>query len=224
MSNLLKNLKPKAHVAKNGFDLSRKHVYSSRPGLIETPLFLECVPGDYHEINVAALTRTNTFAKPAFLRGKFRYDFFFVPYVQLWHPFEQFITQRDDKHSSRQLSHNYCPVVNLGDLLELYATECFESGGDLEQEADDIYGYNGLHHLVRCLDIMGYGNHFVLIDLVENGDSEQVSAYCAKFKDKYVNVNSSLMQSSHSTLRLSSLCHSNPQYQEKLKFLLHKDA
>ena len=187
MSNLLKNLKPKARVAKNGFDLSRKHVYSSRPGLIETPLFLECVPGDYHEINMAALTRTQTFLKPAFLRGKFRYDFFFVPYVQLWHPFNQFVSQRDDKHSSLQLSHNYCPVIDLGELLEMYCEDAVE-GGSLYQEATDIYGMSGLDHLVRCLDLMGYGNHFVLLNLVKDQAEEDIAAYCAKFKQHYVNV------------------------------------
>lgn len=107
MADLFKSLKPTAHLSKNGFDLSRKHVFSSQAGMALPCLSLETVPGDYFEIDLASLSRTQTFNTAAFLRGKQRFDFFFVPYTQLWHPFNQFISQRDDKHSTRQLGHIY---------------------------------------------------------------------------------------------------------------------
>ena len=100
--DFLNLLKPKVHPSKNGFDLSRKHVFSSKAGQLKPCLAVETVPGDNFEIDVTSLTRTMTLNTAAFLRGKQRYDFFFVPYSQLWHPFNQFISQRTDKHSMTQ--------------------------------------------------------------------------------------------------------------------------
>ena len=103
--DFLNLLKPKVHPSKNGFDLSRKHVFSSKAGQLKPCLCVETVPNDHFEIDLACLTRTMTLNTAAFLRGKQRFDFFFVPYSQLWHPFNQFISQRTDKHSSLQKNH-----------------------------------------------------------------------------------------------------------------------
>lgn len=187
MANLLKNLKPKAQVSKNGFDLSRKHVFSSRLGLIDTPLFVETVPNDYFEIDMASLHRTMTLNTAAFLRGKFRYDFFFVPYVQLWHPFNQFITQREDRHSSLQKSHNYVPVIDLGKLLKL-GIDTYEGDAVMVRDSSDIFGFDFLHHLVRTLDLMGYGNFYHLVDRLENGDTDLAYEIAAQYEGKYVNL------------------------------------
>lgn len=60
MADLFKALKPTAHLSKNGFDLSRKHVFSSQAGMALPCLSLETVPGDFFEIDLASLSRTQT--------------------------------------------------------------------------------------------------------------------------------------------------------------------
>ena len=71
--DLFKALKPTAHLSKNGFDLSRKHVFSSKAGQALPCLSVETVPGDHFEIDLASLSRTETFNTAAFLRGKQQY-------------------------------------------------------------------------------------------------------------------------------------------------------
>ena len=113
MANVLDILKPLAQPSLNGFDLSQKHVYGSAPARLDTPLFVETMPKDKFQIDLAGLMRTMTLNTPAFLRGKVTYDFYFVPYSQIWHPFNQFIDQRKDAHSTRQRGFKFVPVISL---------------------------------------------------------------------------------------------------------------
>lgn len=197
MSNLFKNLKPTAQVSKNGFDLSRKVVYSSRNGLIESPLQIETVPNDFIEIDMASLTRTMTMNTAAFLRGKFRYDFFFVPYVQLWHNFNQFITQRDDAHSTLFKGKNFCPVIDLGRLLQLIVTSFYDIAEQNFNTSQpyyvDIHGYYWCINAIRLLDLLGYGNHFFLVKMfeedynaVKSGGSVKNHIVCDNYAYKFV--------------------------------------
>ena len=185
--DLFKSLKPTASLSKNGFDLSRKHVFYSKAGQALPCLAVETVPGDHFEIDLTSLSRTETFNTAAFVRGKQRYDFFFVPYSQLWHPFNQFISQRNDKHSTQQRYHTYCPVVRMGDvfrfirdLLEL------ENDPDSIQESQDIHGYFISHSVVRILDLLGYGNFQYLLDL--SYTSPDWDEIINAFDNKYVNL------------------------------------
>lgn len=187
-TNFLNMLKPKAKLGKSGFDLSQKQVFSSKCGVSEPCLALECVPDDYHEINLAALTRTMSFNRPAFLRGKFRYDFFFVPYVQLWHPFEQFITQRDDVHSSLQKSHTFVPVIQLSDILQLIANVRKENTLTSNNYFCDYDNESWDENALRLLDMLGYGMYYELLDLVDDGDEEKIAAYIGQYSGKYVNI------------------------------------
>ena len=98
--NFLNLLKPVADTSSNVFDLSRKHVVSSKPGQLVPCLCVETVPKDKIRIDMAALQRTMTLNTAAFVRGKFRYDFFFVPYVQLWHHF-QYPTRKHNYHNPK---------------------------------------------------------------------------------------------------------------------------
>lgn len=183
--NLFKNLKPKASVSKNGFDLSQKHVFSSVCGRIDSPLQVETVPGDYFEIDMNSLHRSMTMNTAAFIRGKFRYDFFFVPYSQLWHPFNQFISQREDIHSMNQKGSSYCPVVHLYDVLKT-ACDCISNNRRQEQ---DLYGFNVGWNMLRQLDMLGYGNHYIVIkELFTAERYDDIQTYIEKFLGKYVNV------------------------------------
>ena len=183
--DLFKALKPTVHLSKNGFDLSRKYVFSSKAGQALPCLSVETVPGDHFEIDLASLSRTETFNTAAFLRGKQRYDFFFVPYSQLWHPFNQFVSQRDDRHSTLQKGHIYCPVISLRTIIEFI--HVFFTREELSQDGtDDIMGYSRLHNLIRLLDLLGYGNFQWLLSIPY--DSQDWSAVKEAYADKYVNV------------------------------------
>lgn len=185
--DLFKALKPHATLSKNGFDLSRKHVFSSKAGQALPCLSVETVPGDHFEIDLTSLSRTETFNTAAFVRGKQRYDFFFVPYSQLWHPFNQFISQRNDKHSTMQRYHTYCPVVRMGDIFRFIKDLCSLSHNpEFINESKDIHGFYIADSVVRILDLLGYGNFQYLLDL--NFDSPDWPEIINAFDNKYVNL------------------------------------
>ena len=183
--DLFKALKPTAHLSKNGFDLSRKHVFSSKAGQALPCLSVETVPGDHFEIDLASLSRTETFNTAAFLRGKQRYDFFFVPYSQLWHPFNQFISQREDKHSTLQKHHTYCPVISIGSIIK-YIHALVTLWDDDSPLALDLHGFGRVYNVIRLLDLLGYGNFSWLTSL--DYDSQDWEAIEYAYSDKYVNV------------------------------------
>lgn len=176
MADLFKSLKPEKHNSKSGFDLSQKHVFSMKAGQLVPCLALETIPDDYHEIDLMSLTRTMTLNTAAFLRGKMRYDFFFVPNSQLWHMFNQFITQRTDKHSTLSKGAKFCPNVSLGSILSMIAND---TGSNT-----DIHGYQWRENAVRLLDMLGYGNHSYILD----PDSADVDSYIQNYSGKYVNI------------------------------------
>ena len=206
MANLFKALKPHADLGHSVFDLSQKHVFSSKSGMADAVCPIEVVPDDHFQINVGSLHRTMTMNTAAFLRGKFRYDFFFVPYTQIWHNFNQFIDQRKDKHSTRFNDFNFCPVFNVGALLYL-GLQSFRkfhwNQANVITLDCDIYGVPFIFGLVRILDMLGYGNYSpILIPTesinpatgnpwagTERDDAFNAAvAYTAQFDDKYCNL------------------------------------
>ena len=181
--DFLNLLKPKVHPSKNGFDLSRKHVFSSKAGQLKPCLAVETVPGDNFEIDVTSLTRTMTLNTAAFLRGKQRYDFFFVPYSQLWHPFNQFISQRTDKHSMTQNGHLYCPVIELQALLDWIADCWFDGANNLYNR--DVHGYDSICGMLDLLNLLGYGDFYYIIHAADVNTAKQDNA---EYAGKYVNL------------------------------------
>lgn len=181
-TNLFKGLKPSPKRGHSGFDLSQKHVFSLKPGEIRPVMCLETVPDDYFEIDAVGLTRTMTMNTAAFIRGKLHYDFFFVPYSQLWHPFNQFITQRTDAHSSNQRGTAFTPVISLGDFLKALWNNADSS------TYKDIFGKNWFYGATILLDMLGYGDFHDLQSIA--GTLDQLNNYIATFEldKKYVNI------------------------------------
>lgn len=193
MANLFKALKPTANLGHSSFDLSAKHVFSNKAGQAIPIPVIDCVPDDHVQINVMSLHRSMTMNTAAFLRGKFRYDVFFVPYSQLWHPFNQFISSRDDKHSSLQYEHNFCPSIDLGQLLNLAVRYRVIHANTLpvgysHPLLDDLYGTPFHENVVRMLDMLGYGNYSPILTLDATLDEGEAYAYANQFNGKLVNL------------------------------------
>lgn len=105
---------------KNGhspFDLSKRIAFSSPNGLIQPIHFLETVPDDHIQMDLSAILRSETMNTAAFFSGKMFVDTFFVPYSQLWHNFNQFVSQKEDYHSTSFLGSKFIPFVQLKDIV-----------------------------------------------------------------------------------------------------------
>ena len=189
MANVLALLKPTAQPSMSGFDLSQKHVYSGTCGRIDSPVQIETVPKDHFKINVGSLMRTMTLNTAAFLRGKVTFDFYFVPYTQIWHPFNQFISQRKDVHSALQKGISRCPIINLGDLFRLaYDIHVSHATQTHAFPNVDIHSVPWSTNLFNMLDFLGYGNYLWLKDLFDNGTQSEALSACHLFDDKYINI------------------------------------
>lgn len=191
--DLFKSLKPTAHPSKNPFDLSQKHVYSTKAGYGLPVAAVECVPSDYIELDIVATLRSQTLNAASFLRGKYTFDAFFVPYSQLWHPFNQFIDQRKDRHTTNQNGISYVPTIQLSKLLRFIGDLYFFSQlSDLDPDhmlyefCMDRHNYNRALNMVRVLDMLGYGNHDWVLDAIH--DQETFEQSCNRYKDIYINV------------------------------------
>lgn len=167
--NIFEKLKPQAHHSKNGFDLSSRQIFSAKVGQLLPILTHEVIPGDYFEIDCAALARTMPLNRAAFLRMKQYFHFFFVPYQQLWTGWNTFISQRYNPTSSRD---NYSDVgsaspFNKSPYFNFYRYLMNRFQGNPEEIRNawkfgtlltDFFGDNyGNGDLCKLLDYLGYG-------------------------------------------------------------------
>lgn len=85
---------------RNAFDLSQTHKFSAPLGALLPILSLNVKANDYVKISTTDFMRCMPMNSSAFIDAKGCYEFFYVPYAQLWHPFDQFITSMKDYRSS----------------------------------------------------------------------------------------------------------------------------
>lgn len=104
MSKLFKDLKPFAHNNRNVFDLTRTSTFSSKSGMIQPCFVQETVPDGKYKIDVAGIIRTLPMQQANFTTLKTNMEFFYVPYSQLWHYFNQFYYGRGDQHRTPSAS------------------------------------------------------------------------------------------------------------------------
>lgn len=152
MSDVFRGLySPQQNVNLNHFDLSRRHIFSSKPGLLNPVLCIDTVPGDKIRINTASICRLQPLISPAFLRAKAYFHFYFVPYSQIWRRWPEFLAQKDDPVSSYEKGFSYVPVFNIADLI-----------GDLKTQANtnnykDVFQQNAVGDMCRIAQLLGYG-------------------------------------------------------------------
>lgn len=85
--------------SRNAFDLSQSHLLQAAPGQL-LPIFnINLIPEDSVKINVTDFVKSMPIVQSPLCDARGVYEFFFVPYHQLWHNFDQFITQMNDYRS-----------------------------------------------------------------------------------------------------------------------------
>lgn len=132
--SIFSSLKPKAELSRNAFDLSRRDVFSCKPGML-VPFFVQhTTPNSYYECDNLTLLRTIPIQSPAFARMKVNMEYYFVPYSQIWSGFEKLYYERSDKQrnitgSAVNTSPTEVPTFNMyslvSSLLECYVGFCY---------------------------------------------------------------------------------------------------
>lgn len=151
----------RANRPRNAFDLSQKHLFTAHAGMLLPVMTLDLIPHDHVSIQATDFMRCLPMNSAAFMSMRSVYEFFFVPYSQLWHPFDQFITGMNDYRSVLQsdLYKSKSPLVipsfKRKELYELFNAP----GGFLNQQSNqpDIFGFKSRFNFLRLLDLLGYG-------------------------------------------------------------------
>lgn len=147
----MKLLKPSPHRQRNDFDLSHRHVFDANFGELLPATCIETVPGDNITLHASDLLRAIPFVSSPFLRAKQHLDVWFVPYHDLWHNFDQFITQRDEPVSSSLKQHAYLPHTSIYDLKTALSDASTNS-------LKDVIGRDVSARSNYLLQLLGYGD------------------------------------------------------------------
>lgn len=125
MANLFDYAGLKNKPKRNGFDLSRKNIYSISAGELLPVLTEEMLPGDSFTIDLQSFSRSQPMNTAAFARMRQYYDFFFVPYHLLWSRFGNFITDVPNNQISKtsavgsnMASTPYAPLFDFQTYLD----------------------------------------------------------------------------------------------------------
>lgn len=119
---------PSASLSRNGFDRSKRDIFSCKSGVVNLVACIDCVPNSHYEISPVLFTRTNAFNEANFVRMRQELNFYFVPYSTLFAPFNEFLEQTSDPNSAiyqRFVNKsnlgtsvwNRVPTFDLGDLV-----------------------------------------------------------------------------------------------------------
>lgn len=153
MSKPLQIKPSRANRPRNAFDLSQRHMFTAPVGALLPVLSLDLIPHDHVEIDAQDFMRTMPMNSSAFMSMRGVYEFFFVPYSQLWHPFDQFITGMTDYKTSL-LSKKF--VSKPPQLIPSISRESLFSAV-INDTKIDMFGFDRRPNAIRLLDLLGYG-------------------------------------------------------------------
>lgn len=151
-------LKPQANMNRNGFDNSYLHNFTAKIGELLPVMCLETVPNSHYEISVSDLMRTVPMNNPAFIRASQHFEFYFVPYKQLWRRWDDFYTSRsvpvsaNDSFAIPSCTPNSSMLAILKAFVDARTNQVgYRNQGDLSEyiglgctKVANLLGYAGL--------------------------------------------------------------------------------
>lgn len=176
--SLFSDLKPKAHLNMNVFDLSRTETFSSKLGML-TPCFVQhTVPKGKYRINVSDIVRVSEQQTANFVGMSQNVEFAFVPYSQLWREFNRFYYGKGEEVRSnghvdinvRVPASVYAPTFQLGHVVEQIFRACLVANWWNQQyrHLREVYAQNpsqlvipsGALEYLRLFDVVGDGDWY----------------------------------------------------------------
>ena len=162
-------------VGHSSFDLSKRQVLDLPASMLVPNFFLPTVPNEHHKINLSGLLRTETLNTAAFVNGAFHTNVFFVPLKQLWHNANDFISQKQDRHSSTLKGSQFAPCIRLTHLLRFIRAIGTGRTPFSSDSVSDLFGYDWAYSALRLLQYCKYGNYLWLLN--EGLDDTDVEYY-----------------------------------------------
>lgn len=144
-------------VSRNGFDLSRKNLFTAKIGELLPVATIECLPDDVFNIDMAWFTRTQPINTAAYTRMREYYDWYFVPTYLLWDKFNTFITQMTDNNQKAtsitgnvklSTEHPYFTYDQIANYINNVGTE----------QLKNFFGFNRADLSCKLLHYLDYGD------------------------------------------------------------------
>lgn len=142
--------------SRNGFDLSRKNLFTAKVGEMLPVACIECIPGDSFDIDMAWFTRTQPVNTAAYTRVREYYDWYFVPTNLLWNKFNTFITQmKDNNQKATGINSN----VLLTDGHPYFTTDQIYSYLNSVVSERNMFLYHRVDLTLKLLQYLDYGDY-----------------------------------------------------------------
>ena len=159
MANIMsmKSIRNKPH--RSGYDLSQKLNFTTKAGMMLPVWYTPLLPMDKLQAQMKAFVRTQPFNTAAFARMRGYFNFYFVPFNQLWNKFPTAITQMKTNlqaASGPVLKDN----VALSSQLPYFTAEQLANYINSLGAQKNQFGYYRAYLTCILLEYLGYGDFY----------------------------------------------------------------
>lgn len=175
MANIMSMKSVRNKPTRSGYDLTQKINFTAKAGSLLPVWWQPLVPFDDINVYVSSFVRTQPLNTAAFARMRGYFDFYFVPYRQMWNKFPTAITQM-----KTNLLHASGPVLKdnspLSDELPYFTAE--QVANYVTNLADSVNQFGFYRAWLVCiiLEYLGYGDFYPYIDTEAGGEGKQWSS------------------------------------------------
>ena len=159
MGNIMNLTAVRNKPSRNGFDLSQKINFTAKVGELMPVWWTPVLPTDSLRVKVNNFIRTQSLNSAAFARMRGYFDFYFVPYSQMWQHFNIAVTQMNTN-----LQYASGPVISDNKSLsgQLPYFTCEQVAKYIISLADkkNAFGFFRSTMTCRLLEYLGYGNFY----------------------------------------------------------------
>lgn len=159
MGNIMNLTAVRNKPSRNGFDLSQKINFTAKVGELMPVWWTPVLPTDSLRVKLNNFIRTQSLNSAAFARMRGYFDFYFVPFSQMWQHFNAAVTQMNTN-----LQYASGPVISDNKALsgQLPYFTCEQIAKYIISLADkkNAFGFFRSTMTCRLLEYLGYGNFY----------------------------------------------------------------
>ena len=156
---------------RSGYDLTQKINFTAKAGSLLPVWWQPLVPFDDINVFVSSFVRTQPLNTAAFARMRGYFDFYFVPYRQMWNKFPTAITQM-----KTNLLHASGPVLKdnspLSDELPYFTAEQVAKYVSSLVDIKNQFGFYRAWLVCIILEYLGYGDFYPYIAEEAGGEGK----------------------------------------------------
>lgn len=159
MGNIMNLTAVRNKPSRNGFDLSQKINFTAKVGELMPVWWTPVLPTDSLRVQINNFIRTQSLNSAAFARMRGYFDFYFVPFSQMWQHFNTAVTQMNTN-----LQYASGPVISDNKALsgQLPYFTCEQVAGYIVSlgQKKNSFGFFRSSMTCRLLEYLGYGNFY----------------------------------------------------------------